>query len=158
MTLFKIMRKILPFCCLPLLLALGACATLEPNREQPKIDLVGITKSETDTAALQFTLQIRIVNPNARPIELDGIFYELSLDELEVLSGTASNLPTIEGFSDAIVSVRSTAGLVNSMRLASRLLESDSGVLPYELRIKLGSKSRWLTPTTITKSGSLPLR
>lgn len=38
---------------LPLCLILGACANLERDYERPKVDLVGITKSETGTISLQ---------------------------------------------------------------------------------------------------------
>lgn len=152
------MRNRLLLLSLPLVLFLGACASLERDDERPKVDLVGITKSNTDTEVLQFTIRLRIVNPNAEPIELDGLYYELSLDGLEVITGTANNLPTIEGYSDAVVSVRSAAGLVNSVRLASRLMQSDGSEVPYKLRAKLGSRSRWMPATTVTDTGTIPLK
>jgi len=152
------MRTRLPLLCLPLFLFLGACATLDRDHETPKVDLVGITKSETDTDALQFTIRLRIVNPNATPIKLGGLYYELSLDGLEVVTGTAKDLPTIDGYSDAVVAVRSAAGLINSVRLASRLMENSGNEVPYSLRVKLGSSSRWMPATTIAESGTIPIR
>ncbi|PXA04790.1 hypothetical protein DDZ13_06380 [Coraliomargarita sinensis] len=152
------MRKIFLLLCLPLFLLLGACTTLDRDQEKPKVDLVGITKTDSDSDALQFTIRLRILNPNATPIKLGGLYYELSLDGLEVITGTANNLPTIEGYSDAVVSVRSAAGLINSVRLASRLMESSGNKLPYSLRVKLGSSSRWLPATTITETGTIPIR
>ena len=150
--------KRLPCLLLPLILLLTACATIDPDYERPKVDVVGITKSETDTAALQFTIQLRIVNPNAETIHLDGLYYELSLDGIEVVTGTANNLPTIEGYSDTVVSVSSAASLVNSVRLASRLMNATGAELPYELRAKLGTSSRWIPATTVTEAGMIPLR
>lgn len=152
------MRQRLHLLCLPLLLLLGACASFDRDYERPKVDLVGISKSETDTEVLQFTLRLRIVNPNAEPIKLGGIYYELSLDGIEVITGTANNLPTIEGYSDAVVSVRSAAGLINSVRFASRLMENQDKEIPYKLRAKLGSSSRWMPATTVTESGTIPLK
>jgi LEA14-like dessication related protein len=60
---------------------------------------------------MQFTIQLRIVNPNAETIHLKGLYYELSLEGIEVVTGTAKDLPPIEGYSDAIVSVSSAASL-----------------------------------------------
>jgi LEA14-like dessication related protein len=136
----------------------GACATIDPDYERPKVDVVGITKSDTDTAVLQFTIQLRIVNPNAETIHLKGLYYELSLDGIDVVNGTANNLPPIEGYSETIVSVSSAANLVNSVRLAARLMETSGDELPYELRAKLGTSSKWMPATTITESGMIPLR
>jgi len=150
--------KRLPLFLLPLIFLLGACATIDPDYEQPKVDVVGITKSDTDTAALQFTIQLRIVNPNAETIYLKGLYYELSLDGIDVVNGTANNLPPIEGYSETIVSVSSAANLVNSVRLAARLMETGGDELPYELRAKLGTSSKWMPATTITESGMIPLR
>ena len=60
---------------------------------------------------MQFTIQLRIVNPNAETIHLKGLYSELSLEGIEVVTGTAKDLPPIEGYSDAIVSVSSAASL-----------------------------------------------
>lgn len=152
------MMRRLNLLILPIFLFLVACATIDPDYERPKVDVVGITKSETDTAALQFTIQLRIVNPNAETIRLDGLYYELSLDGIDVVTGTANNLPPIEGYSDAVVSVSSAASLVNSVRLASRLMNTTGNELPYELRAKLGTSSRWMPATTVTETGMIPLR
>lgn len=131
---------------------------MDPDYERPKVDVVGITKSDTDTAALQFTIQLRIVNPNAETIHLKGLYYELSLDGINVINGTARDIPPIEGYSDIVVSVSSAASLVNSVRLAARLMESTDDQFPYELRAKLGTSSKWMPATTVTESGIISLR
>jgi LEA14-like dessication related protein len=141
-----------------LILFLSGCASINSDYEQPKVDLVGISKSETDTAALQFTLQLNIVNPNAETMNLRGLYYELSLDGIEVIRGTAQNIPPIEGYNNAIVSVSSSASLVNSVRLATRLMNTTGNEIPYELRTKLGTTSKWLPATTVTETGTIPLR
>jgi|GEM_PF-604093 len=140
------------------LLILSGCATNDADYERPKVDVVGITKSDTDTGAFQFTIQLRIVNPNAETINLKGLYYELSLDGIDVLNGTANNIPPIEGYSNALVSVSSAANLVNSIRFAARLMETTSDKLPYELRAKLGTSSRWMPATTVTERGMISLR
>jgi LEA14-like dessication related protein len=151
------MKSLLLLFVLLATLFLSACASMRSDYEQPKVDVVGISKSETDNASLQFTIQLRIVNPNAEPINLRGLYYELSVDDIQVVSGTANNIPQIEGFSDTIVSVSSAASLVNSVRLAAHLMHSPKRELPYELRAKLGTSSKWIPATTVTQSGILPM-
>ncbi len=139
-------------------LLLNGCATIAPDYEHPKVNVVGISKSDSDTAALQFTIQLRIVNPNAETLNLKGLYYELSLDGIDVINGTARDIPSIEGYGDAVVSVSSAANLINSVRLASQLMEASGDQIPYELRAKLGTSSKWMPATTVTESGMIPLR
>jgi LEA14-like dessication related protein len=140
------------------LLTLSGCATLHPHHEKPKVDVVGIEKSATDTSALQFTIQLRILNPNAETMHLDGLYYELSLEGIEVVTGTARNLPPIEGYSDEVISVSSAASLVSSARLITLLVNEPQDMLEYKLRAKLGSASKWMPATTVVETGEIPLR
>jgi LEA14-like dessication related protein len=140
------------------LLALSGCATLHSSYETPKVDVIGITKRATDTSALQFTIQLRILNPNSDTLNLNGLYYELSLEGIEVVTGTASQIPPIEGYSDAVISVSSAAGLVNSARLIRQLIHAPQDRLSYKLRAKLGSTSKWMPPTTVEKRGQIALQ
>lgn len=135
----------------------NGCATVSGGREKPKVDVVGITKSETDTSALQFTIQLRIVNPNAETIHLSGLYYELSLEGIDLVNGTARNIPPIEGYSDTVVSVSSAASLIGSARLASMMINDPRENWRYELKAKLGTTSKWMPSTTITETGEIPL-
>ena len=139
-------------------LGLSGCATLDKNHESPKVDVVGITKGESDTSAMQFTIQLRIVNPNAETINLSGLYYELSLEGIEIITGTARDLPPIEGYSDAIVSVSSAASLFSSARLVQKLINKPQDLLDYELRVKLGTTSKWMPSTTIVETGEISLQ
>ncbi|HAV12204.1 MAG TPA: hypothetical protein DCX06_01740 [Opitutae bacterium] len=137
---------------------LSGCATIDRDYEKPKIDVVGITKSETDTAALQFTIQLRIVNPNADTLRLKGLYYELSIEDIDLITGTANNIPAIEGYSDAVVSVSSAAGIIGSVRLASLMINEPRDSWQYRLKAKLGTTSKWLPSTTVVETGKIPLK
>jgi LEA14-like dessication related protein len=139
-------------------LGLGGCSTLDQNHENPKVDVVGITKSEGASSALQFTIQLRIVNPNAEPLHLKGLYYELSLEGIEVVTGTAKDLPSIEGYSEEVVSVSSTASLFSSARLVQKLINEPQDMLNYELKAKLGTASSWMPSTTVVEKGEISLQ
>lgn len=131
---------------------------MDRNYEEPKVDVVGIAKSATDTAALQFTIQLRIVNPNAETLRLKGLYYELSLEGIEVITGTASNIPPIEGYSDAVVSVSSSAGMISSVRLAALMINEPRDAWNYRLKAKLGTSHKWMPSTTIVETGEISLK
>jgi hypothetical protein len=48
-------RRLCLLTCLAVLCWSG-CATLDKNHQSPRIDVVGITKAESDTSAMQFTI------------------------------------------------------------------------------------------------------
>ena len=150
-------RRLCRLTCLAVLCWTG-CATLDQNYESPKVDVVGITKSASDTSAMQFTIQLRIVNPNAETIDLQGLYYELSLEGIEVVTGTAKDLPPVEGYSDTIVSVSSAASLLNSARLVQKLIQEPQEMLDYKLRAKLGTTSKWMPSTTVVETGEISLQ
>jgi LEA14-like dessication related protein len=107
---------------------------------------------------MQFTIQLRIVNPNAETIDLHGLYYELSLEGIEVVTGTAKDLPPVEGYSDTIVSVSSAASLLNSARLLQKLINQPQEMLDYKLRAKLGTTSKWMPSTTVVETGEISLQ
>ncbi|MGJ8641178.1 MAG: hypothetical protein ACSHYA_17440 [Opitutaceae bacterium] len=137
---------------------LSGCATIDQDFESPKVDVVGITKSATDTAALQFTIQLRIVNPNAEPLNLAGLYYELNLEGIDLITGTANNIPRIEGYSDSIVSVSSAAGMISSARFVSMMINNPPEVWNYRLKAKLGTTSKWMPATTVVETGEISLK
>ena len=152
------MRRLSISLCVLLLLVSG-CATVRSDYDKPKIDVVGITNTPASSAILEFAIQLRITNPNAEPLELDGLFYELRLDGIDVVTGTARDLPPIAGYSSETVSVDSAAGLISSLRFASKVVESGGlTAIPYTLRVKLGTTSRWIPATTVTEEGLIDLR
>lgn len=139
-------------------LGLSGCATLDKNHEKPKVDVIGISKSETGSSALQFTIQLRIVNPNAETINLSGLYYELSLEGIDIVTGVAKDLPPIEGYSSKVVSVSSAASLLSSARLVQKLINEPQDMLNYELKAKLGTTSKWMPSTTVVESGEISLQ
>jgi LEA14-like dessication related protein len=154
----KLFYRALTCLCILSTLGLSACATFDKNHEDPKVDVVGITKGASDTGAMQFTIQLRIVNPNAETLNLSGLYYELSLEGIDIITGTAKDLPPIEGYSDAVISVSSAASLFSSARLVQKLINNPQDQLTYELRAKLGTTSKWMPSTTVVETGEISLQ
>lgn len=154
----KNFRTSIPFVLLMLLVLLGGCATMDRDYEKPTVDVVGVTKNKTDTAALQFTVDLRIVNPNAETLNLKGLYYELTLEGIDLITGTANNIPPIDGYSDSIVSVSSAAGMISSARFISMIINEPRETWNYRLKAKLGTTSKWMPSTTIVETGEISLK
>ncbi|MFC1664269.1 LEA type 2 family protein [Pseudomonadota bacterium] len=133
------------------------CANMNPDYDTPKVDVVGIESAEGGGQAFQFRIKLRILNPNASPLKLAGIYYVLTIEGLDVVSGTAKDFPEIAGYSEQIVTVSAAASLINSIRLATELINKPREGLHYELRAKLGTTHSWMPAMKVTESGVIPL-
>ncbi|MEN8735364.1 MAG: hypothetical protein ABF329_11160, partial [Lentimonas sp.] len=87
-----------------------------------------------------------------------GLYYELSLEGIEIITGTANNIPPIEGYNDAVVSVNSAASMINSARFISMMISEPRETWNYRLKAKLGTTSKWMPSTTVTETGDISLK
>ena len=139
-------------------LHLASCATTPKDHLDPTVELVGIKQSANTESALEFDIKLRITNPNNTPLELSGLYYELSLDGIDVVNGTAKDVPVIEGFDSQTIRVNSAANIINGARFLARFVNNSTDLIDYKLRIKLGSKSAWSSARIIETEGEIPLR
>ena len=142
---------------LAIYVVIQGCANLNPDYDTPKVDVVGIESAEGGGKAFQFRIKLRILNPNATPLKLAGIYYVLTIEGLDVVSGTAKDLPEIAGYGEQLVSVSAAASLINSIRLATELINKPRDGLHYELRTKLGTTHSWMPALKVVESGVISL-
>lgn len=93
------------------------------------MELVGIQQAASAESVLAFDIQLRITNPNETPLQLSGLHYELRLADIDVASGTARNIPVIEGFSSETVHVNSAADIINGARFLAHLVNESDDVV-----------------------------
>lgn len=144
-----------PFFVLLLAALLSACATPFADFDDPEIDLAGFRPLPSNGMEARFLLQLRILNPNAVPLRIDGMHYELFLREQRALSGVNAKTLHIPAYSERKLELEAAAGMLGSFALLRDLLVNppDSG-LPYTLRAKL-SIGGTLKPLRIERAGTL---
>ncbi len=136
------------------LVTFTGCQTTQTNIDKPKVEVVGIEKLETLT---DFLLQLKITNPNSESFNLNGLFYELSIENIKVIHGITKEIPTIEGFSSQTVSIKSSANLINAAKLTALIVNKRSTDLNYTLKAKMDSNSKSLRTIKVEESGKLSL-
>jgi hypothetical protein len=150
-------RRLCHLTCLAVLCWSG-CATPDKNHQSPRIDVVGIIKScERYQCDAVYYPNVNC-EPNTEAIDLHGLYDELILEGIEVVTGTAKDLPPLEGYSDTIVYVSSAARLLNRARFVQKLINQPREMLDYKRRAKLGTTSKWMHSTTVVKAGEISLQ
>lgn len=146
------------FCLLLLGVLLSGCAGLQPGYEEPRLEVTGVRLDPSSRGAVpQFLIGLRVINPNRQSLRLDGISYNLYLQDQRVLSGVARDLPTVAGYADQVIEVSATPALFGSIRLLTELMNTPQvESLDYRVEAKLdGGGLRW--PVRVEEEGLLPL-
>lgn len=144
---------------LALLMLLSGCAGLQPGYEAPTLEVTGVRLDPAARGAVpQFLIGLRVINPNRQTLRLDGISYQLYLQDQRVLSGVARDLPAVAGYDSALIEVSAVPALFGSLRLLNELLSMPQlEALRYRVEAKLdGGGLQW--PVRVQDEGEVPLR
>ncbi|TCO75378.1 LEA type 2 family protein [Chromatocurvus halotolerans] len=150
-------RTLFPLALGTLLALLTGCATSLVNFDAPEIDLVGLKPLTSRGMEARFAVQLRVLNPNTLPLNVDGLHYQVYLRDQRVLSGVSAEPVRIPGYGEDVVDLEASAGVLGSLALLRDLMSNppQSG-LPYRLEVKL-SVDRSPRPLRIQREGMLRL-
>lgn len=140
------------------MLTLGACASMNSNFDPPKIDLAGVEPLHSESMEPRFLLKLRVVNPNDEALTIKGIYYELSAEGHDLLSGASNKATTIPAFGENIITLDASTSLMGTIGLFRSLITSAGkmNALNYQLYTKI-SVAGMMMPIRKTYSGKLDL-
>lgn len=117
--------------------ALGACAALGPNYEEPTVALSSFKALPSEGMIPAFEIGLRIINPNSQALNLEGIVYTVSLEGYELIKGVGKDFPVIEGYSEGTVKLTAAANLLTGIRFITDMMQSEGGPMKYEFKARL---------------------
>ena len=116
---------------------LQSCATLDPDYEEPTVMLSSFRAIPSEGMMPSFEVGLRIINPNAAPLNLEGIVYSISLQGHELVKGVGKDYPRIEAYSEGNVTLVASANLLSGIRLVTGMTKKQNEQLEYEFKAKL---------------------
>jgi LEA14-like dessication related protein len=126
-----------------LLVALGAaallagCAGLGAYREPPRVSLVSIEPLDMTLLEQRYALDLRIMNPNAAEIPINGLSYTIEINQREFAYGVSRQTVTIPAYGEAVLEVEVVSNLLDVLRQLQSLQEDKPAALDYRLFGKL---------------------
>jgi LEA14-like dessication related protein len=78
-----------------------------------------------------------VANPNKLTLDIAGISYSVELLGKEVISGVTNDVPTIEGYSEEVVTLEAGLQLLQLLRLLGGLGRTQSEALDYRFSAKI---------------------
>ena len=119
------------------ILALQSCATMNPDYEAPSVSVNSFKTLPTEGGLPNFEIGLRVLNPNATPLELRGMSFAISLDGHQLIKGVGNNLPVIEPYGAGDFTVTASASMLAGVRLISDMISAPKEQFNYELQAKL---------------------
>ena len=150
----KFMRPIQGFGLLAAVWLLSSCAMFSPSYQQPEVQLTNIEPLSRKGLEQRFAVSLNILNPNNSELKISGLSYHLKLQGHKVVSGVSSGLRPIPPFGQSAIKLEASANLFGGFRAVEALLNSDSGLVEFELETRI-STSWWRWPITVVESGSI---
>ncbi|HEX5126096.1 MAG TPA: LEA type 2 family protein [Rhodocyclaceae bacterium] len=142
------------FSMIMLMAFLSACSGLY-NLRAPEVSVADVKFSDGNISEQRFKLTLRVTNPNERDIVIDGLTFDVLVDEKSFAHGI-SNTPTVlPKLGEAEMDVEGTA---QSFDIIRKLLElkASGGRLPYRIRGEVMTRDYGRIPFDHKSEAALP--
>ena len=132
-------------------LGLAGCAIFK-RTDPPQVTVMGIEPAASGASqglGAHMQLKLRVKNPNDTPIEYNGIYVEVDVQNKSLASGMSNQSGTVPAFGEAVILVPVEISYMGMASQAMGLLSGKSlDKVTYEMHGKLSS----------TTSGALPFK
>jgi LEA14-like dessication related protein len=121
-------------------LLLAGCAHFQ-QPEKPRVNIAGISAKEIKPFEQVFAVDLRIMNPNERPLAVNGLVFTLEVNGQPFASGVSNEPFTIAPFASRIVTAEAITTLGSLLRQILQAQKSDLSVFTYRLSGHLHSET-----------------
>jgi LEA14-like dessication related protein len=129
--------------------ALAGCAIFK--RTDPlQVTLAGVepaASGASEDLEARMQLRLRVQNPNSAPIEYEGVYVELDVQNKGLASGVSNQSGTVPAFGEAVIGVPVALSYLGMAGEAMSLLSGKSlDKVTYKMRGKLNSSTSGALP------------
>lgn len=113
---------------------LASCAGLVGRTEPPRVTLADIRLTELKLLEQRYQLTLRVQNPNDFELPIEGLDYELLVNEQEFGSGVSNRPVTVPAYGTELLQVDAYSTLAGLLRQFRELDSGKSPSLRYRLK------------------------
>jgi LEA14-like dessication related protein len=115
---------------------LSACASI--TRHDPvQVYVVGIEPLQGEGLELRMLVKLRVQNPNDAPIQYDGVYVDLDVQNRRFASGVSDAAGEVPRFGETVLSVPVSVSAFRLVRSAMGVFGEPTEKIEYELSGKL---------------------
>lgn len=129
----------------PVLLAaalMTGCNGITPLKK-PEVQIASIQAGRTTLLEQDLIVTLRVQNPNDRPLEAKGIYFDLNSKGKKIASGLSNQPISIPAMGEGQIPLTVHASLMDGLALASAALQGDQPALEYQITGYIDGLNGW---------------
>jgi LEA14-like dessication related protein len=114
--------------------ALAGCAGLPAGVEPPTVTISDFGIGSASLFEQQFNLKLRIQNPNPQELRIDGVAFDLEINDQPFATGVGNQAVTVPRFGSAFMPVEAVSSLGGLLRQFGALVLGDKPGFRYRIK------------------------
>jgi LEA14-like dessication related protein len=123
--------------------SLAGCSGLFRALQRPRINIANLTAREVKVFEQVFDLELRIQNTNDLPLEINGLAFEMEINNKRFATGVSNQNVTVDRLSSAVIHVEAITTLWGLLRQIAEYQQTRTPRVTYRIKglIYSGSSS-----------------
>jgi LEA14-like dessication related protein len=143
-------------------LCFAGCATMS-GVEAPSVSLAGLRIAEVKGLEAVFEVDLRVLNPNKTPLNIQGIDCDMAFNERHLARGVANPRKEIPAYGSGVVTVSIYASMLDLFGAAHRLIQAAQSETPderwtYAIKGSLDLGDSWFKKIPFDAKGEINLK
>ena len=134
-----------------IIISLIGCASF--RGEPPRLNVVNLKVVEATPLEQRYQVRLRVQNPNAKGLTLDGLNFDLYLNDQHFVSGMTGKRVEVSRYGDALVDVMATSTVFSFYRQLLALSKGQGKELSYKIKGKVSLEG--YRPLSFERKGDL---
>jgi LEA14-like dessication related protein len=109
--------------------------------ERPRINIANVTPKEIKLFEQVFDLELRIQNPNESALSINGLAFELEINDKRFATGVSNENVTVDRFSPLVIHVQTVTTFWGFLQQIAYLQQTGTPLVTYRIKGTLYSGS-----------------
>ena len=123
--------------CLCLLIlgsSLIGCSGLFRTMERPRINIVNVTPKEFKLFEQVFDVELRVQNPNESALSINGLAFELEINDRQFATGVSDESATVDRLSSLVIHVQAVTSISGILQQIAHLQRTGTPLVTYRIK------------------------
>jgi LEA14-like dessication related protein len=138
-------------CAALAVLCLSGCSLFVPKLEKPTLSVVNVQMLKSGLWHQELRVRLRVQNPNARNLPIEGLTYELDLDGQEFAHGMSGESFVVPSLGEAEFDMSVSANMAS---LLIKLLGQQNNQVDYRIKGRISLSSGLLRSINFDDHGT----